>query len=225
MLTLKIFWLAIIDSVNPTIIAIAIVLLICRGVRAIRAYTISVFATTVVQAFTVYFGLDKLLHQISWQNIFGGEWLLMLLGLGIIFYGLNGWKYRHEMPNTQKWHLSASSPQRINYIKYIIIAGATTLLETPTAFLLFIAVLEVQKSSANLIFASLYFCLYSFVYTLPIILITLLSIWQEKQLKIWLSSKLNNIFIGVNILFCLSLIAIGIFIFATGVIVLGSKFK
>lgn len=219
MLTLTIFWLAIIDSINPTIIAIAIVLLIYKGIRAIRVYTISVFATTLIQAFALYFGLDELLKQTSWQNLSAGGWLLILVGGGIIVYGLNSWKHRHEIPNTKKWQ-SVSSLEHISYIKYIIIACATTLVETPTAFLLFIAVLEVQNFSVNPIFALLYFCLYSLIYTLPVIVITVISTWQEKQLKKWLSSRINMIYIRMNIVLSLSLIALGLFILATGIRVL-----
>ncbi len=219
MLTLTIVWLALIDSINPTIIAITFVLLLYRGVRAIWAYTFSVFATTVFQAFALYFGLDKLLKQTSWDNLFLGGWILIIVGGGILVYGLNSWKNRHQMPNMKKWH-SVSSLGRFSYIKYIIVGCATTLVETPTAFLLFIAVLEVQKFNVNPIFTTFYFCLYSLVYTLPVILITVISTWQEKQLKKWLISRINMIYIRMNIFLSLSLIALGIVIFATGIRVL-----
>ncbi len=82
----------------------------------------------------------------------------------------------------------------------------------PGAFLLIFAVIEVKKMPVNLMFMLFYLMLYALIYTLPIIALNLAAIWQERRLKIWLSRRKNWLYIRLNILLSLSLLALGVFV-------------
>lgn len=215
MLTLTILWLAIVDSINPTLIAITVILIIYQNTKNVLAYIFGVFITTIIQQLTLYFGLDKLLNKTLWHTVLNG-WLLAFIGASLIVYGLYFWQNRYNTPNLEKWD-SLSSFSFSNHIKYIIFGCATTIVETPTAFLLVFAVVEVQKLSTNIIWTLIYFCLYAVFYILPLIIITIISIWYKNKFKKWLTTHLNWIFIRLNICLSLSLLAIGAFVLATGI--------
>lgn len=215
MLILTIIWLAIVDSINPTLIAINVILIISQNTKNVLAYIFGVFVTTIMQQLTLYFGLDKLLNKTLWHTVLNG-WLLAFIGASLIVYGLYFWRNRYNTPNLEKWD-SLSSFSFSNHIKYIIFGCATTIAETPTAFLLVFAVVEVQKLSTNIIWTLIYFCVYAVFYILPLILITIISIWYKNKFKKWLTTQLNLIFIRLNICLSLSLLAIGAFVLATGI--------
>jgi cytochrome c biogenesis protein CcdA len=215
MLTLTVVSLAIVDSINPTIIAGSILLILYRGAWAGWAYIIGVLLTTWFQGIALYFGASHLLHQILWLNIPHAQWILIVVGLGVIAYGLHCWKHRYNTPGNKKWR-SPSSVKYTSYIKDIILGSATTLAETPTALFLVIAALEVQQAGVNAFVALLYFCLYAALYTLPVVALTGIAAWQEKRLKSWFSGRLNSIYIRLNIGFSIAMVALGILIFATG---------
>ena len=216
MLILTILGLALIDSINPTPIAVAILILLYRGAWGVWAYIYGIFLATLAQSFVLYFGLSKLLDIISGNNLLNSGWVLIVIGGGLSIYGLSRWQQRYEVPNRKKW-TPLSSFSYTNHIKCMVLGIAMTLAETPGAFLLIFAVIEVKKIGMNAIFLLLYFALYAVIYTLPIIILNVAAIWQKKRLEIWLNRRLKSLYIRLNIGINLSLIALGIFLFVIGV--------
>lgn len=217
MLTLTILWLAFIDSINPTPIAIAILIFLYRGTRGVWAYVYGIFLTTLVQSFVFYFGLSELQEIISRQHLSSVNWgwLLILVGGMVSAYGLYRWCHRKEIPNLRRWD-SLPPLDYANRLKFLAFGSATTLAETPGAFLLILAIIEIRKLATPFVFLPFYLGLYATIYTLPIIALNFAAIWQERRLKIWLSRRKNWIYIRLNILLSLSLLALGVFCLALG---------
>ncbi|MDY7047305.1 MAG: GAP family protein [Microcystis panniformis WG22] len=217
MLTLTILWLAFIDSINPTPIAIAILIFLYRGTGGVWAYVYGIFLTTLVQSFVFYFGLSGLQEIISRQHLSSVNWgwLLILVGGMVSAYGLYRWCHRKEIPNLRRWD-SLPPLDYANRLKFLAFGSATTLAETPGAFLLILAIIEIRKLATPFVFLPFYLGLYATIYTLPIIALNFAAIWQERRLKIWLSRRKNWIYIRLNILLSLSLLALGVFCLALG---------
>ncbi|EPF17229.1 hypothetical protein D3800_19435 [Microcystis aeruginosa NIES-298] len=217
MLTLTILWLAFIDSINPTPIAIAILIFLYRGTGGVSAYVYGIFLTTLVQSFVFYFGLSELQEIISRQHLSSVNWgwLLILVGGMVSAYGLYRWCHRKEIPNLRRWD-SLPPLDYANRLKFLAFGSATTLAETPGAFLLILAIIEIRKLATPFVFLPFYLGLYATIYTLPIVALNFAAIWQERRLKIWLSRRKNWIYIRLNILLSLSLLALGVFCLALG---------
>jgi len=217
MLTLTILWLAFIDSINPTPIAIAILIFLYRGTRGVWAYVYGIFLTTLVQSFVFYFGLSELQEIISRQHLSSVNWgwLLILVGGMVSAYGLYRWCHRKEIPNLRRWD-SLPPLDYANRLKFLAFGSATTLAETPGAFLMILAIIEIRKLATPFVFLPFYLGLYATIYTLPIVALNFAAIWQERRLKIWLSRRKNWIYIRLNILLSLSLLALGVFCLALG---------
>ncbi|CCI01236.1 GAP family protein [Microcystis aeruginosa] len=218
MLTLTILWLAFIDSINPTPIAIAILIFLYRGTRGVWAYVYGIFLTTLVQSFVFYFGLSELQEIISRQHLSSVNWgwLLILVGGMVSAYGLYRWCHRKEIPNLRRWD-SLPPLDYANRLKFLAFGSATTLAETPGAFLLILAIIEIRKLATPFVFLPFYLGLYATIYTLPIILLNLAGIWQKKPLETWLSRHFKLLYLILNITISLSLIAFGVFFLTMGV--------
>jgi cytochrome c biogenesis protein CcdA len=210
MLIYKIIWLALVDSINPNLITVAIALLLSQNIGALWAYIYGVFFTTLAQTLLVYFGLDKLLSKTLFQNQSVASSILVLIGGALIILGLYYWQHRNILPGAKTF-------KHTNYIKYIFLGSAITLAETPTAFLLLLAVVEVKKINSNIILTLTYFCIYAALYILPLLAIALTANWQEKRLKTWLNRRFSSIYRYMNILLSFSLLTIGSFILAIGI--------
>ncbi|WP_228009451.1 GAP family protein [Microcystis aeruginosa] len=215
MITLTIISLALIDSINPPEIAIAIAILLYKGIGEVWGFIHGIFLTIFAQLLFLYFGLGKLLDLISKNNLFNPSWTLILLGIGITTYGYYLWQHRYQIPKIKK-SSSLSVFNYTSYLKFFCLGSATILAESPGAFLLIFAVIEVKKIPVNLMFVLFYLMLYALIYTLPIIALNFAAIWQERRLKIWLSRRKNWIYIRLNILLSLSLLALGVFCLALG---------
>lgn len=215
-ITLTIFWLALIDSMNPTIIAITIALILYKNTWGVWGFIHGVFLTTLFQLLLLYLGLSRLLNITSNKNSHNVHWFLILIGLGMLLYGWYLWQHRYHVPTVHTLK-NFSSFNYTNYLKFILLGSVTTWAEAPTAFLLILAVVELKKLQIDPIFTLLYFILYALIYTLPIIALNITAIWQEKRLKIWLSKRLNWLYIRLNIVISLSVLALGIFCLAIGV--------
>lgn len=218
MLTLTILWLAFIDSINPTPIMIAILIFLYRGNRGVWAYIYGVFLTTFVQSFVFYFGLSGLQEIISRKHLSSVSWgwLLILVGGVVSSYGLYRWCHRKEIPNLKRWD-SLPSLDYANRLKFVAFGSAITLAETPGAFLLVLAIIEIRKLATPLVFLPFYLGLYATIYTSPIILLNLAGIWQKKRLETWLSRNFKSLYLVLNNTISLSLIAFGIFFLTMGV--------
>ncbi len=102
MITLTIISLALIDSINPPEIAIAIAILLYKGIGEVWGFIHGIFLTIFAQLLFLYFGLGKLLDLISKNNLFNPSWTLILLGIGITTYGCYLWQHRYQIPKIKK---------------------------------------------------------------------------------------------------------------------------
>jgi cytochrome c biogenesis protein CcdA len=217
MLLLILIWLAFLDSINPTSISVAIFLCFYNGVVASSFYTSGVFVTTWIQGILFYLGAQTLLPHIpSWRNIPYANWILSIIGIAVILYGLSFWKKKYQPPSKSKLQLS-SDAKYTNFMKYIILGIGITTVELPSAFFLIIAAAKVQQVGVNNITALLYFFVYAVIYVLPMIGLIAAYAWQTERIKSWLSGRFNSIYIKLNIVLSFTMVALGIFILTIGV--------
>lgn len=217
MLLLTLIWLAIIDSINPTTIAIAILIIFSNASWFGWVYTSGVLLTTWIQGITFYLGAKNLLYYLlNWQNIAYTKWLLIITGIGVFLYGLNLWNYRYKTPKEHNFKIS-SSRKYSNFIKYLILGSITTFADMPTAFLLIIATVKLQEADVNSVVAILYLFVYAIIYVFPIIVLIALYTLQQERMKMWLGGRLKSIYARLNIALSVIMVALGIFIFAKGI--------
>lgn len=217
MLLLTLIWLAFLDSINPTCIALAIFLLFYNSVVASSAYTSGVFIIIWLQGIAFYLGAQTLLSRIlSWQNIPYANWLISIIGIAITCYGLSLWKSRYQPLSKKKLQVS-SGTKYTNFVKYLILGISATIVELPSSFFQVIAAANVQQAGVNNIAALLYFFVYAVIYVLPLIGLIAAYAWQSEFIKSWLSGRLNSIYVRLNIAVSLTMVALGILLFIIGV--------
>jgi cytochrome c biogenesis protein CcdA len=217
MMILTILWLALIDSINPHEIALAITILLYTGAKGVWGFIHGVFLTTLAQLLFLYFGMIKLLELISDKNLPHVSGILILIGIAITAYGWHLWQHRFKIPTVATEKI-VSSFNYSSYLKFFLLGSFTILAGTPGSFLLVFAVIEVKKLEVSTIFVLVYFGLYALIYTLPMIALNLAAIWQEKRLKRWLNCRLNWFYLRLNMVISLSLIVLGIVCFVMGIL-------